>query len=151
MPLVTCPDCGHQVSDTARSCPSCGRPGPFASVDTPQSATDGAAERPAWNIKAAVSPVISVLGFLIIWGGTAAGIADSRDDPDVVYRLLIAGYGALAAVGVAAGVFGILGLREIRRTGQRGRWVAIFGTVLAVLTFYLGVNSIWLTMSRPPL
>lgn len=24
MPLLPCPDCGHQVSDQARSCPSCG-------------------------------------------------------------------------------------------------------------------------------
>jgi hypothetical protein len=26
MPLVTCPDCGRQVSDAAPSCPGCGRP-----------------------------------------------------------------------------------------------------------------------------
>ena len=26
MPLVTCPDCQHQVSTTAASCPQCGRP-----------------------------------------------------------------------------------------------------------------------------
>lgn len=26
MPMITCPDCRHQVSDAAVSCPSCGRP-----------------------------------------------------------------------------------------------------------------------------
>lgn len=26
MPLITCPDCNHQVSDQAPACPSCGRP-----------------------------------------------------------------------------------------------------------------------------
>ena len=26
MPLIPCPDCDHQVSDTAPTCPSCGRP-----------------------------------------------------------------------------------------------------------------------------
>ncbi len=26
MALIACPDCGHQVSDQAYSCPECGRP-----------------------------------------------------------------------------------------------------------------------------
>ena len=26
MPLITCPDCSHQISDQAPACPSCGRP-----------------------------------------------------------------------------------------------------------------------------
>lgn len=26
MPLITCPDCNNQVSDSAESCPNCGRP-----------------------------------------------------------------------------------------------------------------------------
>jgi rRNA maturation endonuclease Nob1 len=26
MPLITCPDCGKQISDQAPSCPNCGRP-----------------------------------------------------------------------------------------------------------------------------
>ena len=26
MPLLSCPDCGHRVSDLAPACPSCGRP-----------------------------------------------------------------------------------------------------------------------------
>ena len=26
MPLINCPDCGHQVSDQAPACPQCGRP-----------------------------------------------------------------------------------------------------------------------------
>lgn len=28
MPLVSCPDCGHQVADIAPACPNCGRPHP---------------------------------------------------------------------------------------------------------------------------
>ncbi|NJB67494.1 hypothetical protein GGQ74_001134 [Desulfobaculum xiamenense] len=26
MPLIQCPDCNHKVSDTAPTCPHCGRP-----------------------------------------------------------------------------------------------------------------------------
>lgn len=26
MPLLTCPDCQHRVSDKAHACPNCGRP-----------------------------------------------------------------------------------------------------------------------------
>ena len=29
MPLITCPDCGKEISDQAPACPNCGRPGPF--------------------------------------------------------------------------------------------------------------------------
>ena len=30
MPLATCRECGHQVADSATSCPSCGVKGPAA-------------------------------------------------------------------------------------------------------------------------
>ncbi len=36
MALVTCSECGSKVSEKARSCPSCGNPGPFGS-DTVES------------------------------------------------------------------------------------------------------------------
>jgi hypothetical protein len=33
--LVTCPDCGHEVSDTAPACPQCGRPSGLPGRDQP--------------------------------------------------------------------------------------------------------------------
>ena len=34
MPLTTCPDCSHDVSDQAPACPHCGRPMGTAQVRT---------------------------------------------------------------------------------------------------------------------
>ncbi len=39
MALITCPDCGKQVSDSAPTCPSCGRP-----VAGPRTVVDGRSE-----------------------------------------------------------------------------------------------------------
>lgn len=44
MALITCPDCGHEVSSAAPSCPQCGRPMAPVAAPTPQ-ATAGAEER----------------------------------------------------------------------------------------------------------
>lgn len=38
MPLVTCPDCGKQVSTSAHACPHCGRPFSSSPASTPASA-----------------------------------------------------------------------------------------------------------------
>jgi hypothetical protein len=35
MPLVTCPDCGSQISDAAPSCPKCGRPSALGRASPP--------------------------------------------------------------------------------------------------------------------
>jgi membrane protein YdbS with pleckstrin-like domain len=43
MPLITCPDCGSEVSTAAAACPHCGRPMAPVAAPTPQ-ATAGAEE-----------------------------------------------------------------------------------------------------------
>jgi len=51
MPLITCPDCTGKLSSPARSCPHCGRPGPFAQpsswTESPAPAYPPAATPPA--------------------------------------------------------------------------------------------------------
>lgn len=59
MPLAACPDCGDRVSTSARTCPHCGRPGPFGAEPAPQpvsyavSAAPGLAPRSAMDAFAA--------------------------------------------------------------------------------------------------
>jgi uncharacterized membrane protein YdbT with pleckstrin-like domain len=96
MPLVTCPDCGHQVSTAAAACPQCNRPlgvQPMAPVAGPVAA---ATEEIAWegvpSVKAMLGeitrttlfsvalPVAAVLGFgplLSLISGTNASMADA--------------------------------------------------------------------------
>jgi hypothetical protein len=63
MALLVCPDCGHDVSDAAPSCPGCGRP----------RVRDGVAE--PWKRKHSVLNVIgSILGVLLLLGIVSKGI-----------------------------------------------------------------------------
>ncbi len=57
MPLTTCPDCQHPVSDAAPACPHCGKPSARAVV--------------AGKVKTS-SRVMIVLGTGLVLGGTLA-------------------------------------------------------------------------------
>jgi uncharacterized membrane protein YdbT with pleckstrin-like domain len=94
MPLVTCPDCGHQVSTAAAACPQCNRPLAPAGIAPPAGAP--APEEFAWegvpSVKAMLGeiartafvaialPVAAVLGFapaLSAAAGLSPVIADA--------------------------------------------------------------------------
>ena len=49
MPLVTCPDCGKEVSDSAPACVGCGRPMESAPAPTEPSARADPLSPPAWE------------------------------------------------------------------------------------------------------
>jgi len=50
MPLVTCPDCGHQVSTAAATCPQCNRPlTPQLATPAPGTLAAPAAEQIVWE------------------------------------------------------------------------------------------------------
>jgi len=49
MPLVTCPDCGREVSDAAPACIGCGRPMESVSAPAEPSAQQDPSSPPAWE------------------------------------------------------------------------------------------------------
>ena len=50
MPVISCPDCGRDVSTLASSCPHCGRPSPAATAPVvPQTATPVSPEETIWR------------------------------------------------------------------------------------------------------
>ena len=49
MPLVTCPDCGKEVSDAASACIGCGRPMEPAPAPLEQSEQQASSSTPAWE------------------------------------------------------------------------------------------------------
>lgn len=65
MALVTCPDCGKQISSTATACPNCGRP---MAIRCPKCGSD--------NVKviSGASKVTSV----VLWGPLAANKVMSK-------------------------------------------------------------------------
>ncbi len=68
MPLVTCPDCGHQVSTSAAVCPQCNRP------MSPQLAAPAspapAAEQVVWegvpSLKAMLVEIVTTAGYALV-------------------------------------------------------------------------------------
>lgn len=62
MPLITCPDCHHQISDSAESCPHCGKPMQTA-IKCPNCKSSN-----VQKIAAA-----SKVGSALMWGVFAAG------------------------------------------------------------------------------
>lgn len=60
MPLITCPDCNNQVSDTARACLHCGRPINPKGVPVPHYA------KPKNFDKSTALRLCGVLAFLIL-------------------------------------------------------------------------------------
>ena len=61
MPLISCPDCGRQVSDSAPNCPQCGKPMAMFSGKTVETTRKGG--------------VYEGVGFLLIVGGIFACFA----------------------------------------------------------------------------
>jgi membrane protein YdbS with pleckstrin-like domain len=51
MPVITCPDCGRDVSTLAAACPHCGRPSPagFAPIGAPAVGTPAMVEETLWR------------------------------------------------------------------------------------------------------
>ena len=94
MGLVTCPDCGNEVSDAAPSCPTCGRPA-FPAPPTQAAAATPMGDdatvrmllpvgRSGWAIAAGYLGLISVAGFpgpLAVLCGIIA-IVDIRQHPE---------------------------------------------------------------------
>jgi hypothetical protein len=75
MPLITCEDCGHSISDQAASCIHCGRPQhadlsvrPAAGSDK---ATEKGVQRAKWNYD--LGHAIGGLGFAIGFVAMIAG------------------------------------------------------------------------------
>jgi hypothetical protein len=71
MPLVTCPDCGKEVSDQAPSCPSCGRP--LAAPRQPPSAYISKKSE-TFGVGCLVQALSLAVGFVIAVLGGIVGI-----------------------------------------------------------------------------
>lgn len=68
MPLVSCPDCGHQVSSRAPSCPHCGAPISTAKEDKAIGTPVETIQQTSKHLKknTAISAVIMFFGFLLL-------------------------------------------------------------------------------------
>ena len=91
MPLISCPDCGHQVSDRAPSCPSCGAPISGAREDkvlgTPVETIQETSKHLKKNV--AISTTIMVFGFILLVPSICSTSESSSTSPVLFIGLLI--------------------------------------------------------------
>jgi uncharacterized membrane protein len=107
MPMIACPDCGWAVSDSAATCPHCGRPiAPAQAVrDVPAGAYAGAQPFPGYaQAPVYVAPSVDPL-------------ADARSTVQLGYIMLAAAF-VFGPLWIVAGVLGYT-----KRDAVRGTWL----------------------------
>jgi hypothetical protein len=66
MPVITCPDCGREVSTLATACPHCGRPSPAGFAPITGSAAVPVAEETLWHGSPSWRVLIGKVGLMIL-------------------------------------------------------------------------------------
>lgn len=104
MPVITCPDCGRDVSPLATACPHCGRPSPsgFAAPVATAASAPGLAEEtlwrgsPSWRVLIAKVVVMVLAVFIIPLG--ARFISSLTADIDLSGKIMKIGWWLTALV-----------------------------------------------------
>jgi membrane protein YdbS with pleckstrin-like domain len=102
MPVITCPDCGREVSTSATACPHCGRPSPAGFAPIAASAAAPAAEETLWRGTPSWRVLIGKLAVmfltLIIIPVAAGFLASHTADLDMSSKITKIGWWVTAAV-----------------------------------------------------
>lgn len=147
MALITCPECGKQVSDQAASCPSCGKPLKSKIVEQHLQAMAAEKDYRKYTLKTArkvlcILSVIFVVGYLGLAGApeliinrwevimtllAVSGIIIGFAKPNNGVAVLLAGvFDALA------GIVGILCHGNVKETSAIAIWMIGVGIVFFV-------------------
>jgi uncharacterized membrane protein YdbT with pleckstrin-like domain len=104
MPVVTCPDCGHEVSTMAAACPNCGRPSSPTTYAAPAAAAvPPIAEETLWrgspSARVLVGRIIAIIVTAILIPVAAGFIASQTNDLEMSSRITKIGW-LVAAIAV---------------------------------------------------
>jgi PH (Pleckstrin Homology) domain-containing protein len=102
MPVVTCPDCGREVSTMALACPHCGRPSSPTTYAAPAAAAPMAEEtlwRGSPSARVLVGRIIAILLTAILIPAAAGFIASQTNDLEMSGRITKFGW-LIAAIAV---------------------------------------------------
>lgn len=100
MPVITCPDCGREVSTLASACPHCGRPSPagFAPITGPAAAA--VAEETLWrgtpSWRVLVGKVALMIVTVIVIPVAASFVSSHTADLEMSGRIMKIGWWATA-------------------------------------------------------
>jgi Bacterial PH domain len=104
MPVITCPDCGRDVSTLASACPHCGRPSPagFAPIDAPAAGSPAMAEETLWrgspSWRVLIGKVVVMILTVIVVPFAASFIASHTADLEMSGRIIKIGWWVTAIV-----------------------------------------------------
>jgi uncharacterized membrane protein YdbT with pleckstrin-like domain len=121
MPVITCPDCGREVSTLASSCPHCGRPSPAAG--TPSAPLK---EETLWHGSPSAIVLVGKVVMIVL---------------TLVIVPLIASYIASSALDFERGM-------QIRRIGWIVTTVAVLVQIVALLIAYARLRSTTYTVTN---
>jgi uncharacterized membrane protein YdbT with pleckstrin-like domain len=96
MPVVTCPDCGRDVSTMAAACPHCGRPSSPVSYAAPAPTLPAVAEETLWrgspSARVLVGKIIVIVLTAIVIPVAASFIASQTNDLEMSGRITKIGW-----------------------------------------------------------
>ena len=120
MPVISCPDCGRDVSTLATSCPHCGRPSPAATAPIlPASAPPPSKEEtlwhgsPSWKLLSGrvIALIAAAIGIPLLFHLLARG----SDDPSITMIGWLITVPLVLLLGISL-VAGLMVLRSTRYT-----------------------------------
>jgi membrane protein YdbS with pleckstrin-like domain len=119
MPVITCPDCGRDVSTLATACPHCGRPSPagFAPI---AGAVAPAAEETAWrgspSWRVLIGKVVMMVIAVIVIPFAAGFIASHTADLEMSSRITKIGWWLTALVVVLQFIGFVVAMLRLQST-----------------------------------
>jgi hypothetical protein len=120
MPVITCPDCGRDVSTLATSCPHCGRPSPAGTTPIAGTGAPPLVEEklwqgtPSWRLLA--GKIAGLVAAVVIIPLIAHFVSVTSTDPVKAADLARAGWWLTALVATVQIVFILAALARIRST-----------------------------------
>jgi uncharacterized membrane protein YdbT with pleckstrin-like domain len=103
MPVITCPDCGRDVSTMASACPHCGRPSSPAAYAAPAAAMPAMAEETLWrgspSARVLLGKIVAIILTAILIPVAASFLASQTNDLEMAGRITKFGW-LIAAIAV---------------------------------------------------
>ena len=133
MALITCPECGKEVSDQAGKCPNCGHPVGATPPKKGEEKTTG--ERRVFRMTLGI--IMLVLSVLTLFQSCAVGVVNAGTNTDGMDGTL----GILFTMALI--VFGILGI--VTSKTKSYKTIIIIGVIMTVIgiSVALGYNGIY--------
>jgi len=102
MPVITCPDCGRDVSTLATACPHCGRPFVAGSAAMAVPAAVPTAEETLWkgspSWRVLIGKVVAMILAVVIIPAIAIFVSSHTADLDMSSRITKIGWGLAAVI-----------------------------------------------------